>query len=132
MTPLARLEREYQSTISLREKGVKVPTIAAVAPDERIMAKEFIPGPPLSSVIDDLLGSKGGSTRSVAAYGELLAKVHEAGFTLGDAKASNVVVADGGLYLTDLEQAHQGGDRAWDVAEFLYYTAKLSMKGEGM
>jgi tRNA A-37 threonylcarbamoyl transferase component Bud32/predicted nucleotidyltransferase len=130
MSPLARLEREYQSTIYLRDKGVKVPKIVAVAPDERIIAKEFVPGPPLSTVIDDLLKGKGAGLRTVTAYGELLARVHEAGFALGDAKASNVVVAGAGLYLTDLEQAYSGGDKPWDIAEFLYYTAKLSTKEE--
>jgi hypothetical protein len=37
-----------------------------------------------------------------------------------------------GLYLTDLEQTLAGGDKAWDLAEFLYYTAKLSNKEEKM
>ena len=37
-----------------------------------------------------------------------------------------------GLYLTDLEQAIAGGEKAWDIAEFLYYTAKLSNKEDAM
>ena len=37
-----------------------------------------------------------------------------------------------GLYLTDLEQSLPGGDQAWDIAEFLYYTAKLSMREDPM
>ena len=36
------------------------------------------------------------------------------------------------MYLTDLEQAYTGGDRTWVIAEFLYYTAKLSMKEDAM
>jgi tRNA A-37 threonylcarbamoyl transferase component Bud32/predicted nucleotidyltransferase len=132
MTPLARLEREYQSTISLRAEGVKAPAIVAVAPGERIVVKDYVGGPPLSRVIDGLLKGKGEGLKSVADYGELLARVHKAGFTLGDAKASNVVVSEDGLYLTDLEQSHSGGDMAWDLAEFLYYTAKLSTKEERM
>jgi len=51
---------------------------------------------------------------------------------LGDAKASNVVVSKDGLYLTDLEQALPRGDTAWDVAEFLYYTSKLSIREDAM
>ena len=61
-----------------------------------------------------------------------MARVHSRGVALGDTKPSNVVIAAEGLFLTDLEQAMAGGDQAWDVAEFLYYTAKLSTKEEAM
>ncbi|MDV3278428.1 MAG: hypothetical protein LYZ69_08200 [Nitrososphaerales archaeon] len=132
MSPLARLGREYQSSMLLRGKGVKTPAIVAVAPDERVLVKEFVAGPPLSKIIDGLLRGSGQGLKSVSSYGELLAKVHAAGVALGDAKASNVVVSDDGLYLTDLEQTIEGGDKAWDLAEFLYYTAKLSLKEERM
>jgi len=42
-----------------------------------------------------------------------------------------IVKGDGGLYFTDLEQATEGGDQAWDVAAFVYYQAKLSLKEAG-
>ncbi len=132
MAPMARLEREYQASITLREKGVLTPKIVAVAPDERVIVREFVDGPPLSKVIEGLMGGARDGLGKVAKYGDVLAKVHRAGLALGDAKASNVVVAKDGLYLTDLEQAVQGGDAAWDLAEFLYYTAKLSLKEDKM
>lgn len=128
MTPMARLEREYAMTRTLRAGGVNVPRIMAVAPDERILVKEFIGGPTLASVIDNVLAGDREGLQSVSSYGRLLAQVHSAGLALGDAKASNVVVSPRGLFLTDLEQAVPGGDEAWDIAEFLYYTAKLSAK----
>ncbi len=132
MTPMARLDREYAMTRSLRKTGTLVPAIVAVAPGERILVKEFVDGPTLSSVIDGLL--KGGSEGIgyVSAYAELIAKVHGAGLALGDAKPSNVVVSQQGLCLTDLEQSLPGGDMSWDLAEFLYYTAKLSNREEAM
>ena len=132
MAPMARLDREYTMTRSLRRNGVLVPAILAVAPGERVMVKEFISGRVLSLVVDGLL--KGGSEGMghVSAYADLLAKVHCAGLALGDAKASNVVVSSRGLYLTDLEQSVAGGDMAWDLAEFLYYAAKLSTREEAM
>ncbi|MCX8191427.1 MAG: hypothetical protein N3F06_01305, partial [Nitrososphaerales archaeon] len=34
---------------------------------------------------------------------------------------------NGKIYLTDLEQTGLGGDKAWDVAEFLYYSSKLTL-----
>jgi tRNA A-37 threonylcarbamoyl transferase component Bud32 len=132
MAPLARLEREYATTRLLRATGVLVPTIVAVSPDARILVKEYVEGPPLSSIIDGIF--KGGTEglQSVAAYGKLMAKVHGAGIALGDAKASNVIVSPRGLFLTDLEQADPEGDRAWDLAEFIYYTAKLLIKEDAM
>jgi tRNA A-37 threonylcarbamoyl transferase component Bud32/predicted nucleotidyltransferase len=132
MTPVARLDREYAMTRSLRKNGVLVPAILAVAPGERIMVKEFISGPVLSSVVDGLLKGSLEGMEHVSAYADLLAKVHGAGLALGDAKASNVVISPRGLYLTDLEQSVSGGDMAWDLAEFLYYTAKLSTREEAM
>jgi tRNA A-37 threonylcarbamoyl transferase component Bud32 len=132
MTPMARLDREYAMTRNFRKNGVLVPTIIAVAPGERVLVKEFISGPVLSSIVDGLL--KGGSEGMghVSEYADLMAKVHGAGLALGDAKASNVVVSPRGLYLTDLEQSVPGGDMAWDLAEFLYYAAKLSTREEAM
>ena len=51
-----------------------------------------------------------------------MAKVHSQGMTLGDTKPENVMIGkDGTVYLLDFEQATQDGDKAWDVAEFLYY-----------
>ena len=35
------------------------------------------------------------------------------------------------LYFTDLEQATEGGDQAWDIAMFVYYQTKLSFKDSG-
>ena len=96
------------------------------------MAKEFVDGPTLSAVINGLLKGSEGGVEHVSRYGDILARVHSEGIALGDSKPSNVVVSNQGLCLTDLEQAFPGGDQAWDVAEFLYYTAKLSIKEEAM
>jgi tRNA A-37 threonylcarbamoyl transferase component Bud32 len=130
--PASRMDREYGVTVTLRAKGVSVPRILAVAPAERILVKDFIEGPTLSSQINDYLKGESVRTDSVAAYGGLMSKVHSWGIALGDTKPSNVIVSREGLCLTDLEQAVLGGDRAWDIAEFLYYTAKLSVKEDAM
>ena len=130
--PVSRMDREYGMSLKLRAVGVMVPPIVAVAPAERILVKDFVSGPTLSSVINALLKGAADGIGPVSAYGEVMSKVHSCGIALGDAKPSNVVVSDKGLYLTDLEQSFPGGDQAWDVAEFLYYTAKLSVKEEAM
>ncbi len=130
--PLSRMDREYGMTLSLGAMGLLAPSILAVAPSERVMVKEFVDGPTLSTVINSLLRGVSGDFDPVAAYGAVLAKVHAGGVAVGDAKPSNVIVSPDGLYLTDLEQALQGGDKAWDIAEFLYYTAKLSNREDAM
>jgi tRNA A-37 threonylcarbamoyl transferase component Bud32 len=132
MTPMARLEREYGAARLLRAAGIKTPITVAIAPDERILVKEYIEGDTLSHIIDGLLRGSEDGIDKVGEFAEVLAKAHAAGIALGDAKASNVIIARDGLYLTDLEQAVEGGDPAWDVAEFLYYTGKLLVKEEGM
>ena len=48
--------------------------------------------------------------------------MHKHNVALGDTKPENVIVKpDGAIFLLDFEQAAHGGDKAWDVAEFLYY-----------
>jgi tRNA A-37 threonylcarbamoyl transferase component Bud32 len=130
--PLARMDREYGMTLRLGGLGVLVPAVLAVAPAERILVKEFVSGPNLSNMINTYLKGTSDGIGPVSAYGELMARVHSNGLVLGDTKPSNVVVSEGGLFLTDLEQALPGGDKSWDIAEFLYYTAKLSNRDEAM
>jgi tRNA A-37 threonylcarbamoyl transferase component Bud32 len=130
--PLSRMDREYGITLALQRIGVLVPEILAVAPSERILVKDFVEGQTLSAGINALFRGTSSDVQAIADYGETLAKVHSAGIAVGDAKPSNVVVSRQGLYLTDLEQAFQGGDKAWDLAEFLYYTAKLSNREDAM
>ncbi|MDE1853000.1 MAG: hypothetical protein KGI38_04530 [Thaumarchaeota archaeon] len=130
--PISRMDREYGMTLNLRSRGVLVPPVVAVAPAERILVKEFIGGDALSAVINGFLRGRDEGIPSVSAYGSLMASIHSGGIALGDTKPSNVIISRDGLYLTDLEQATPGGDQAWDVAEFLYYTAKLSNKEDAM
>jgi len=128
----SRMDREYGMTIRLKSMGILVPAILAVAPAERILVKEFVSGPTLSNVINSLMKGYPDGLENVSAYGDVISRVHAAGIALGDSKPSNVVVAGDGLYLTDLEQATPGGDQSWDIAEFLYYTAKLSVREDAM
>ncbi len=130
--PVSRMDREYGMTLSLKGMGVLVPDVLAVAPGERIMVKAFVPGPTLGSLISSYLKGSSADLNPVSGYGSLVAKVHSGGIALGDAKPSNVIVSQQGLCLTDLEQTFLGGDRAWDIAEFLYYTAKLSIREDAM
>jgi tRNA A-37 threonylcarbamoyl transferase component Bud32 len=88
---------------------------------------EYVAGEELSRVVRKIVSSKSDGELSrdlklIERAGSLLAKVHSSRVALGDTKPENIVVDKRGeLYITDLEQAGRNGDRAWDVAEFLYY-----------
>jgi tRNA A-37 threonylcarbamoyl transferase component Bud32/predicted nucleotidyltransferase len=130
--PISRMDREYAMTLRLRAVGVLVPSIVAVAPSERLLVKDFVSGQTLATVINSYLKGSSIELQPVSGYGEVMAKIHTEGLALGDAKPSNVIVSGQGLFLTDLEQSVPGGDQAWDLAEFLYYTAKLSNREDAM
>ncbi len=42
------------------------------------------------------------------------------------------MVGKDGLYLLDLEQAVEGGDMAWDLAQFLYFSVRTARKEGGL
>ena len=83
----------------------------------RVWLKSSRTTPPSTdeSVDADVLGT-------VGRVGETLAKAHGHNVVLGDTKPDNVLIkADGTIFLIDFEQAQRGGDKAWDIAVFLYY-----------
>ncbi|MDW8045313.1 MAG: hypothetical protein RMJ31_06035 [Nitrososphaerota archaeon] len=126
MAPISRLYREYFAIRTLRRYGLNTPEIVSVILNDRILVTKFIDGVNLGKVIHDLYEGRG-SEEAVKMYGEAIGIAHRAGYTLGDTKPSNAVLFNGKIYLTDLEQASLGGDKAWDVAEFLYYSSKLTL-----
>lgn len=123
----ARLAKECAISEVLHSEGFNVPKIFHVSNAERLVFMEFIEGESLGKIIKkygtiddeaveaDVLGT-------VRRVGVNLAKVHFNNVVLGDTKPDNVLVKqDGTIYLIDFEQAQQGGDKAWDIAVFLYY-----------
>jgi len=104
-----------------------VPKILYVSNPERLVFMDFIEGEDLSHSIKRLAlepekAKTNGELANIETVGELFAKVHSYGMTLGDTKPENVMVSkDGTIYLLDFEQAAQDGDKTWDIAEFLYY-----------
>jgi tRNA A-37 threonylcarbamoyl transferase component Bud32 len=123
----ARLSKECAISEFLRSEGFNVPRILHVSNPERIVFMEFIESESLSESIKEY--STTGDERkaanillTISRVGETLAKVHGYNVALGDTKPDNVLIkADATIYLIDFEQAQQGGDKAWDIAVFLYY-----------
>jgi Kae1-associated kinase Bud32 len=124
----ARLAREYAISEFLHNQGFNVPKILHVSNAERLVFMEYIDGENLSEAIKRLATSTDMSTiqnvlSTLGRVGELFAKVHSFDVALGDTKPDNVLIKrDGTIFLIDFEQASKEGDKAWDVAVFLYYS----------
>ena len=132
MSPQARMHREYSAMIKLRAAGIQTPRVLGAAIDDKVLVREYVEGSPLSKIIDGVLKGRTSDVSDVESYGEVMGKVHRARFALGDSKPENVIMKSREVYITDLEQAVEDGDQPWDIAEFLYYTGKLSLREEGM
>jgi tRNA A-37 threonylcarbamoyl transferase component Bud32 len=124
----ARLAKECAISEFLRSEGFNVPKILHVSNAERIVFMEYIDGENLSEAIKRFATSTDTATTEdvltkVSKVGEILAQVHSLNVSLGDTKPDNVLIKrDGTIFLIDFEQAAQDGDKAWDIAVFLYYS----------
>jgi len=121
-----RLEKECAISEFLRCEGIRVPKIVHVSHSERLVFMEFIEGEDLSKAIKRIAKTKGKEAEKdlakIEKVGEIYAQVHALGVTLGDTKPENVIFdPDDNGYLLDFEQASHEGDKAWDIAVFLYY-----------
>jgi Kae1-associated kinase Bud32 len=123
-----RLEKECAISEFLRCEGINVPKILHVSHNERLVFMEYIEGENLSSAIKHIAAATGREKTEkylakIERVGEVFAHVHALNVTLGDTKPENVIFdLDDKVYLLDFEQASHDGDKAWDVAVFLYYS----------
>jgi Kae1-associated kinase Bud32 len=126
----ARLAKECAISEFLRSEGFNVPKILHVSNAERLIFMEYIEGESLSQAIKRIATATEQETfeeelANLSKAGEILAHVHSHNIVLGDTKPENMLVtSDGTIYMIDFEQAAQDadGDKAWDVAVFLYYS----------
>jgi tRNA A-37 threonylcarbamoyl transferase component Bud32/predicted nucleotidyltransferase len=132
MTPLSRLNREVEAVRRLHGLEINTHRITGIVLDERTLVTEYAEGVPLIEFVLEILTGKSSDTSNIRKYAQVLGKMHKAGLVYGDTKPENALIGKDGIYLLDLEQAVEGGDKAWDLAEFLYYTAKLGKSEEGM
>jgi tRNA A-37 threonylcarbamoyl transferase component Bud32/predicted nucleotidyltransferase len=121
--PLFRLGTIYRALRHLRTLGLLTPEIEAVALDCRVIATRFVEGRSLADVMRGALAGREG-TELLAEAGRQMATVHSTGACFGNIKPKNVIVNDG-LWFTDLEQfVFEGGDPAWDLAQFVSWGLK--------
>jgi tRNA A-37 threonylcarbamoyl transferase component Bud32/predicted nucleotidyltransferase len=125
-----RLYREYRASRIFRQLGIKTAEVLAVFLSERMLVTSFVQGRDLSAIETDYLNGRSEELRSITQFGKVLAKLHKSGFCMGDSKPSNAILCDVDreIYLTDLEQAHEQGNPAWDIAEFIYYSLRFTLK----
>ncbi len=124
----ARLAKECAISEFLQCEGFKVPKILHVNHSGRLIFMEYIEGENLSRAIKRIAIAQSREKvekelTKIMRVGEILAKVHSLNVSLGDTKPENMIVTPHDeIYLLDFEQASRGGDKAWDVAVFLYYS----------
>jgi len=122
-SPLSRLNREVEGLRRLRELKIPTHQIIGVVLDDRTLVSEFLDGAPLSKFVEDIIKGNSTDTSYIEKYGKILGKIHKAGLVYGDTKPQNAFVFKDRIDLIDLEQAVEKGDKAWDLAEFLYFSA---------
>jgi tRNA A-37 threonylcarbamoyl transferase component Bud32 len=123
-----RLAKEYIFNRMLRERGFHVPDILYASWEDKLLLEEFIEGETLGEIVQRI-ATRGHASQEdlniAKKIGKLIAQVHNEGIVLGDCKPDNVIVTgDGRLYFVDLEQARRGGNPAWDLVEFLCFSAR--------
>jgi Kae1-associated kinase Bud32 len=120
----ARLEKEYALNKFLSSQGVCVPKIVYISPKKRLLFKEYIPGKNLSEIMKKDLYGKCNNSMLIRRVGRTVADIHKKNVALGDCKPENIIITtEEKIFFVDLEQAERGGDQAWDLAEFLYYSS---------
>jgi tRNA A-37 threonylcarbamoyl transferase component Bud32 len=124
----SRLEREYAINKLLHSKGFPVPKVLYISPQKRMLFEEFIEGKKLIETIKRIISSNQDAkdTFLVREVGKKIAEAHRLGVSLGDCKPENFVTDNNQVFFLDLEQATRGGDKTWDIAEFLYYSGHYS------
>ena len=128
----SRLEREYAINKFLQENGFNVPEIIYVSPKEGLIFQEYVDGISLVEIIKEILSGKtenlSRNLKLIEKVGNEMAKIHALNVSLGDSKPENMLIAkDGKVYFVDLEQASRDGNKAWDIAEFLYYSGHYAL-----
>ena len=131
-----RLASEYSANEILKKEGFKVPAILFVNRTRHLLIEEFIEGEVLTEIMRKVI-SKGSATEDekniLRKVGETFALVHKSQITLGDTKPDNFIITKNGeVCIVDLEQARKGGDLAWDISEFLYFSCHYVSRNDSV
>jgi tRNA A-37 threonylcarbamoyl transferase component Bud32 len=127
----ARLSNEFGMCHLLRRNGVGVPEVLHVSLPDKILVERYIEGRSVVDIVKRAVAQGSGredSYEDITEIGRCIAKIHSLGIQIGDSKPENFLRSpEGKIYVIDLEQARKGGDFAWDIAEFLYYSGHYAL-----
>ena len=122
----ARLSNEYGTNRLLAENHIPVPEIVYINIQDRLLIEKYVEGKTIldnikEAITEDNLTDE--QRRWALEMGKLIADIHGLDVTLGDCKPENFIIASNGkIYVLDLEQGERRGDKAWDIAEFCYFS----------
>ncbi len=128
--PMERIFREYRASRVLKQFGLNTAEVLAVFLDQKMLVSRFIAGKDLSKLESEYLNGESDDLSPFEMFGKESAKMHNNGYCMGDTKPSNAILCseNSNIYFTDLEQALPDGNKTWDVAEFIYYSVRLTLK----
>jgi tRNA A-37 threonylcarbamoyl transferase component Bud32/predicted nucleotidyltransferase len=116
-----RMANEIHFINTLKKEDFNVPSILHINWKRKLLFEEYIPGIDLLSLWKNYEKNSKECEEAAFKTGINIAKVHKLNIAIGDCKAENFLLSNGKIYLTDLEQAEFNGDKAWDLAEMLFY-----------
>ena len=121
-----RLGSEYKFNRRIRGiEGLGTAKILLVDLKSHILVEEYVEAESLDEVISRWYEQGEEERAALRGVGRSLGRVHSEGISICDTKPDNLFWKDGRLWIVDLEQARLGSsdEFAWDVTEFIYYSA---------
>ena len=101
-------------------KDINIPKPLLLSWPDSSLYMEYIDG---RRLIDMKLPKEKNKTLEIYyELGLILGYLHSRNIILGDIKPNNILVKDSKLYIVDLEQAGEGVEYAWDIAELIFYS----------
>ncbi|MEM2842398.1 MAG: hypothetical protein QXZ53_00765 [Candidatus Bathyarchaeia archaeon] len=126
-----RLASEYSVTQFLFNQGVPIQKIVFISLPKKLLVKEYVEGAVISELVKAWIKKNKLSQEEAQAsikVGEALGRIHSLNVAIGDTKPENMILTTRNEVIPlDLEQSKKGGDLAWDIAEFLYYSGHYGL-----
>lgn len=112
------------SRVQLGDRNIPVPKLVAYDPVQKVIVTEYLEGENVDAALRriDTQGSYDANDEEmIKQCGVLLAKIHQAGFSLIDCQPANCiwVESEKKVYFTDLEFCTREEWRLWDIGFFL-------------
>jgi tRNA A-37 threonylcarbamoyl transferase component Bud32 len=128
----ARLSNEFGINHLLRRNNIDVPEIIFVSLPDKMLVSKYIDGQPSVDIVKKIVRDRNcleSDFEDIKNIGRTIGRIHSLMIQVGDSKPENFIKdSEGRIVIIDLEQARRSEDLAWDIAEFLYYSAHYAAK----